>query len=98
MGQLVELFDEDVNTTGIKQVSLPAYQTSDGTIFNTKNEAEEHEASEQLVKTLVKKYQRWDSSDRVGGWTMRGDGWEFVTADNGKMESYTRYIISQIKG
>jgi len=98
MGQLVELFDDATDTTGIKQVSLPAYQTSDGTIFNTKKEAEAHEANEQLVKNLVEKYQHWNNSFRVGGWTMRGNGDEFVTADHRNLEAYTRYVINQIKG
>lgn len=98
MGQVFELFETDNNPTGIKQVSLPAYQTSDGTIFHTKREAEEHEANEQLVKDLVNKFQKWSNPSKVGGWTMRGMGDEFVKADNRTLEAYTRYVISQIKG
>lgn len=98
MGQILELFDEDTQTTGVKQVTVPAYQTSDGTIFNSKLEAEAHEENERLVEDLVTDYQRWDSNWRVGGWTMRGNGDEFVTADRRTLESYTRYVISKIKG
>ena len=100
MNNLAYLFDEDKskNENGVRTVTVPAYQTSDGTIFNNKKKAEAHEANEQLVKNLVKKYQHWNNSFRVGGWTMRGNGDEFVTADHQKLEAYTRYVINQIKG
>ena len=98
MGQLLELFDNGDNHKGVKQVSMPAYQTSDGKIFSSKEEAEEHEANEQLIKNLVENYQTWKNPVQVGGWTVRGIGDEFVRADRRTMESYTRYIISKIKG
>ena len=98
MGQLLELFDNGDNHKGVKQVSMPAYQTSDGQIFYTKREAEDHEASEQLIKDLVNNYQTWKNPVQVGGWTARGMGDEFVRADKKTLERYTRYIISKIKG
>lgn len=99
MGQVLELFETDENeTVGVKEVRVPAYQTSDGTIFKTKQEADAHEAQEQFVKNTVKDYQRYNNPFRVGGYTMRGNGDEFVTADHRNLEAYTRYVISQIKG
>jgi len=98
MGQVLELYNSNNESTGIKQISLPAYQTSDGKIFHTQKEAEKHEATEQMIKDLVNEYQDWRHSFRVGGWTMRGVGDEFVPADNRKLEAYTRFVISQIKG
>jgi len=100
MNNIAYLYDEDKskNETGVRTVTVPAYQTSDGKIFNSKKEAEEHEANEQLIKNLVENYQTWKNPVQVGGWTVRGMGDEFVRADRRTMESYTRYIISKIKG
>lgn len=98
MGRILNLFDETDNSTGVKQVSMPAYQTSDGQIFYTKKEAEDHEASEQLIKDLVNSYQTYKNPIQVGGWTLRGIGDEFVRADRHTLERYTRYVISKIKG
>lgn len=98
MGQVLELFETDTAEDGIKKITIPAYQTSDGTIFHNQHEAEEYEAKERLVKSLVEDYQNWKNSYRVGGWTIRGMGDEFVEADSRTLEAYTRYVISQIKG
>jgi len=98
MGQILDLFENDNYSTGVKQISMPAYQTSNGKIFYTKGEAEDYEASEQLIKDLVNNYQTWNNPNQVGGWTLRGMGDEFVRADCNTLEIYTRYIVSQIKG
>ena len=100
MNNIAYLYDEDKskNETGVRTVTVPAYQTSDGKIFSSKEEAEEHEANEQLIKDLVESYQTWNNPTQVGGWTARGIGDEFVRADHRTMERYTRYIISKIKG
>lgn len=98
LGQVLELFDIETESAGVKQISVPAYQTSDGKVFHNKHEADEHEASEQLIKNLVEDYQTWKNPAQVGGWTARGMGDEFVRAERHTMERYTRYIISKIKG
>ena len=41
----------------VKQIKVYAYKTTDGKIFNTKEMAEEHEANEQFVKSLIQSYQ-----------------------------------------
>ena len=93
----------------VKQIKVYAYKTTDGKIFNTKEMAEEHEANEQLVKSLIQSFQFHDhritrptrSAMRLGvavyGLANRGGGYEIVEPRRGSMEAYTRYVISQIK-
>lgn len=88
----------------VKQIKVYAYKTTDGKIFNTKEMAEEHEANEQLVKSLIQSFQYHDDTINrlrwgvaVYGLANRGGGYEIVTPRPGSMEAYTRYVISQIK-
>ena len=100
MGQVLN-FGNNEEYNGVTQISVPAYRTSDGTVYNTKEQADKHEAAEQQIKDLVNNYNRgleWRHDRVIGGRTMRGYGWEFVHADKKTLEHYTRYVISKIKG
>lgn len=95
MNNVAYLFDDEQETIGVKVVSVPAYQTSDGRVFHSKADAERHEAEENLIKTLVHTYNK--GSDRIAGTTIRGWGDEWVPARQEDVIGYTRRIISHLR-
>lgn len=95
MNNLAYLFDQEEKQTGISMVNVPAYKTSDGKIFNSKSDAEKHEAEEHLIHTLVRNLNR--GPNRICGTTLRGYGEEWVPARISDVEQYTRNIISYLK-